>query len=223
MRNKYTQFNKTPYESHMLVYDLIKNGSKVLDVGCAEGYFAKELQKKNCSVWGIEIDSYAAKKAKKFCKEVFVRDIDKINTLPLKKGFFDYILLLDIIEHLKDQLSLLKFIQLYLKKGGSIIISTPNIAFISIRLGLLTGHFDYQKMGIMDKTHLHFYTKTSLQEIIKNSGLVVDKIDVASGFSQITLCGKYLNHIPKYWQYNITKLWDTLLAYQFIALCSIKR
>lgn len=222
MNNKYTQFNFTPYETHMLVWDKITENNRVLDLGCASGYFAKELLKKNCRVWGIDADEQVVKEAKKYCIDAKVIDFDDIDTLPFKKSFFDYILLLDILEHLRNPDKLLKLLRKYLKRDGKIIISVPNVAFISIRLALLRGKFDYRKIGIMDETHLHFYTKKSLIDLIRKSGWKIVDFDTASGFSQITLIGKYLKHIPKYWQYRITKLMPTVLGYQFIGVCTVR-
>lgn len=218
---KYKHFNNTPYEAHRLILDRIKRNSSVLDVGCATGYFARKLKDKKCKVWGIEIDRLASQRAKKYCEFIFVGDIEKKRLLPFNKHSFDYILFLDILEHLINPVIVLQFIKLYLKKEGKIIISVPNVAFISIRLALLYGKFTYQKFGIMDETHLRFFTKKSLLEIVENAGYQIEKIDVSSGFSQITLLGKYLNYIPKIWQYRITKLADTLLAYQFIFICRV--
>lgn len=219
---KYTRFNNIPYEAHRLIYDKIENGSNVLDVGCATGYFAKKLKEKKCNVWGIEIDSSASQKAKKYCEKVFVGDIEKEKSLPFQKHFFDYILLMDILEHLKNPSSALRIFKPYLKKDGKIIISVPNVAFLSIRLALLRGKFAYQELGIMDATHLRFFTKKTLLEMIEKTGLRIEEVDVSSGFSQITFVGKYLNHIPKIWQYKITKLFPTLLGYQFIIICTVR-
>ncbi len=226
MTNKYTSFNHTPYEAHMMVFERIKPNSKILDLGCASGYFAKELLKKNCRVWGMDADKEAVQEAKKYCVEVKVADLDELS--PERNPFghlpgvkFDYILLLDVLEHLKNPEKLLKLLKKYLKKDGEIIVSVPNIAFISLRLSHMAGKFDYQKTGIMDESHLHFYTKKTLIDLITKCGLKIIDFDAASGFSQITLIGKYFNSVPKYWQYRITKLFPALLGYQFIIVCTI--
>lgn len=218
---KYTRFNNTPYEAHRLIYDKVESESNVLDVGCATGYFAKKLKEKKCKVWGVEIDSLAARKARKYCNKVFVGDVEKEQSLPFSKHFFDYILFMDLLEHLKNPSNTLQLVKPYLKKEGKIIISVPNIAFLSIRLALLRGKFSYQKLGIMDETHLRFFTKKTLFDMLEKNGFYREEVDASSGFSQITLIGKYLNHIPKVWQYRLTKMWDTLLAYQFIVVCKI--
>lgn len=222
MKAKYTSFNSVPYESHMLVFKEIAAGSKVLDMGCASGYFARELKKKNCRSWGVDNDKEALKIAKKYCEEVALQDLDQPLQLPFKKKFFDDILLLDVLEHLKNPELLLEQIKPFLGPNGKMIISVPNIAFISIRLALLRGKWQYVKTGIMDESHLRFFTKNTLTHLIDQCGYHLDKIDVASGFSQITLIGKYLNKLPKRWQYEITRLFPTLLGYQFIAIVSLR-
>lgn len=221
MNLKYQNFNPTPYESHWLVYQKIKEGSRVLDVGCATGYFARELQKKHCTVWGIDNHQEALSQAKKYCKAVHAIDLDTAKKLPFEKSFFDYVLLLDVIEHLRYPHILLSVLGTYLKPNGKIILSIPNVAFISIRLALLRGKFQYTNMGIMDDTHVRFYTRKSIFELLIKNGYEIEQCDVASGFSQITLIGKYLNYIPKYWQYQMTKLLPTLLGYQFIVVCRL--
>lgn len=219
MSSKYSTFNPTPYETHMLVYEKIQPKSEVLDIGCASGYFAKKLKKKNCRVWGIDSDREALNEASRFCDEVKTVNLENIKEIPFKRKF-DYILLLDVLEHLKNPNNIMTAAKNSLKPTGRIIISTPNIAFLSIRLALLFGKFNYQKMGIMDENHLHFFTKKTLMKLISDSGLKLEEFDVASGFSQITRIGKYLNYIPKYWQYRITKRFDALLGYQLIAVCA---
>ncbi|MCL4338977.1 class I SAM-dependent methyltransferase [Patescibacteria group bacterium] len=219
MKLKYNHFNIVPFETHMLVYDKIKTGSKVLDAGCASGYFARELKKKNCKVWGIDSDKNAIRQAKRYCVDTFAADVETLSSIPFRQKY-DYILLLDVIEHLKNPNHILQTAKKYLNTKGEIIISTPNIAFLSSRLSHFAGKFEYRDTGIMDNNHIHFYTKKSLIDLIKRNGLKLKTFDTASGFSQISWFGHYLNHIPKIWQYKITRLFDTLLAYQFIAFCN---
>ncbi|OGG12676.1 hypothetical protein A3D77_04125 [Candidatus Gottesmanbacteria bacterium RIFCSPHIGHO2_02_FULL_39_11] len=217
---KYTVFNPTPFESHRLVLDKINENSKVLDLGCATGYFDRELIKKDCEVYGVDVDAESVKEAKKYCRKTAVLDLERTKRFPFGKNSFDYILMLDLIEHLKNPENLLITSKKYLKKEGKIIISTPNIAFISIRLALLRGKFQYSNLGIMDETHVKFFTRSTLEKLIKDSGLKIAEMDCSSGFSQITQIGKYLNYLPKYIQYEITRRWMSFLAYQFIVTCT---
>jgi len=203
----------------MLVYEKIERGSFVLDLGCAGGYFGKRLKEKKCHVWGIDSDKEAIKEAKKYCEKTFIFDLDKIKRFPFRKRF-DYVLILDVLEHLRNPEVILFLIKPHLKKKAKVIISVPNVAFVSVRLSLLFGNFNYRKFGILDETHLHFYTKVTFQKFLEKNGFKIEEMDFSSGFSQIPKMGKYLNYIPKYWQYKITHFWNTLLAYQFIAICT---
>lgn len=219
MKFKYTKFNPILYEAHMQALSFINDGEKVLDIGCATGYFAERLKEKNCQVFGVEIDRKAAKIAEKHCEKVFVGNVLKINSLSIPKRSFDTVLMLDILEHLKNPEKALSIAKSYAKRRGKLIISTPNITHISIRLNLLFGRFDYQDMGIMDKSHLRFFTKKSLIRIVKNAGLKIRKIDYSADFGQISLVGRFLKRIPKRHQYRLTKFFNTLLPVQFIVVC----
>lgn len=219
MSLKYCHFNPIPLEAHMQAFNLIDEGEEVLDIGCATGYFAERLKEKKCKVIGIEIEPSAAKLAEKFCQKVFVGDVMNIASFPIHKNAFDVILMLDVLEHLKDPKIALSSVKNYLKNEGRLIISTPNIAHISIRAKILVGKFDYQEFGILDKTHLHFFTKKSLIKIIKKAGLSVSKISYSADFGQIPFFGRILRHVPKKIQHRLTKLFSDLLAVQFIIVC----
>ena len=222
MTPKYTQFNNRPFEVHKMVYDRIKSGSKVLDIGCASGYCGRELQKKGCKVWAIEKDKKAASLAKNYYEKVIIDDLDTINTLTLEKNSFDYILFLDVLEHLLHPEAVLNVCMSYLKNEGKIIISTPNIAHISIRLKLLIGRFKYEEKGILDHTHLHFYTKSTLKDLIEEAKLKLLEVDYSADFGQFPLFGRFLRKIDKKHQYFITRLMPNLLSPQFVAICQKK-
>jgi 2-polyprenyl-3-methyl-5-hydroxy-6-metoxy-1,4-benzoquinol methylase len=196
-----------------------RSGKKlsVLDVGCATGYLGKEIMKevKGIDVFGVEVDCETAREAKKFYSEVIIKDLNSIgrgSVGEINEIFrgrrFDLIIFADVLEHLiNPSLVLAYFVNNYLKKGGKIIISLPNVAHLSIRLNLLLGRFEYTQMGILDKTHLRLYTLASAKKMIKESGLVVEKILFSSnrfgwliklfpflgtvlGFNLIFLCRK---------------------------------
>ena len=219
MTIKYSKFNPIPYEAHVVVLGKIRKKSRVLDIGCATGYFAKKLQEKKCQVWGVDTNKKAATAARKYCQEVIIGDVENMGSRPVKKNFFDYILFLDILEHLKNPLNVLSSFLKQAKKEGIIIISVPNIAHISIRLRLLFGHFDYEKMGIMDEFHLHFFTKKTLLKLINQAGLKIIDLDYSADFGQVPFLGKFARKIPKKYQYLITRIFNTILAVQFIAVC----
>ena len=146
----------------------VSESSIVLDIGCGQGRFGKLLKKKNCKIYGVEIDEVAAKFAMKtgFYENIFVMDITDTKSKKYKDfietvGDVDVIILSDVLEHLEDPTCVLLSCYKILRKDGMILISVPNVAHIDISLNLLNGKFNYQDMGILDNTHLKFFTKSS--------------------------------------------------------------
>jgi len=216
---KYASFNKTSYETHRIVLNLVKPNKKILDLGCATGYFAKELREKNCITYGVEINKAAALIARKSCKKVYTGDIENLSKIKIPYKFFDYILLLDILEHLKNPQTVLKEVVNLLKKDGEVIIAIPNFAHISVRFALLFGNLDYSEAGILDKNHLRFFTKKSFLGLLKNADLKVKSLDYSADFGQIPFLGRFLKKLNKRWQYLITRRFNSFLAIQFIGVC----
>ncbi len=152
----------------------VGSGKRVVDFGCATGYFAKLLAEQECEVVGVELNSEAAKVANKYCEDVIVADLDreKVEDI-LGSQKFDVATFGDILEHLKDPWSLLKSIKDILNPDGFIVASIPNIAHGSVRLALLEGKFEYQDMGLLDNTHLRFFTHSSVIQLFKDTGYCV--------------------------------------------------
>ncbi len=187
--------------SHSIIFNLIGNGVKVLDVGCASGFLAERLKnEKQCTVVGIEFNPELANQARTYCKEVFSGDVEEID-IRYPEDYFDTIIFGDILEHTKDPKKVIMRYKKYVTKDGRIIISLPNIAFWSIRLNLLFGRFDYREKGILDKTHLRFFTIKSAQRLIRDCGLKI-------------LETKYAGRMIYY-----LRLFPTLFAYQSINVC----
>ncbi len=217
MSQQYT-FKQDRYSSHKRIISLINSNQKILDIGCFKGYIAKELKEKNCKIIGIELDKEAAKEASKYCDQVINTDIEKLN-FSFPNEYFDYIIIADVIEHIRNPEELLIKIKPYLKKTGSVIISTGNIANWYIRLNLLLGRFDYKDRGLLDKTHVRLYTLKSFKDLINKTEFKVKKclvtpIPILLLFpkhedSNILLFFHTLN-------YYITLGWKKLFAYQFI-------
>lgn len=189
-------FNPWPHSPHMKIVNLIEAGKVCLDVGCASGYIARELKRKKCRVYGVEIDPKLARKAQKYCVEVLNVDVEK-GRLPFKPNQFDVIILSDILEHLVRPDLVLSRLRWYIKPGGYVIASIPNIARIEIRLNLLLGSLEYQKTGILSKSHLRFFTLKSAKKLFEIAGYQIERIDY-------TGLGSIIGVLP------------TLFAFQFI-------
>jgi len=223
MKCQYNEFNNNEFEVHQLVLGLIKNNSRVLDVGCATGCFARELLKKKCEVWGLDYNKKAIAKAVRFCKKASVVDLNESATLPVPKKHFDFVILLDVIEHLLYPEKVLSLIKAYLKNEGAIIVSTPNIVHASIRWMIIKGEFKYTKLGILDSSHLHFYTRTSFSDLIKKANFRTPKIIPTNGMTKVPILSKISDQFPESWQYWLVKKIPELFSYQFIAVAKVAK
>jgi SAM-dependent methyltransferase/glycosyltransferase involved in cell wall biosynthesis len=150
---------------------MVGKNKKVLEIGPASGYVTRALRRWGCNVTCIEIDGKAASIARKYSHRMIRGDVE---TLDLRKTLgkekYDVVLLGDVLEHLKDPGSVLRRLQRYLKPAGYVVATLPNIAHGSVRLLLLDGILDTKRTGILDSTHLHFYTRKTILQLFGNSG-----------------------------------------------------
>ncbi len=151
---------------------------RVFEVGCGSGATLQWLKnEKGCSwIGGVELSDDAASRAKDRLDFFLAGNIEKIE-MPFEKGSFDLILCLDVLEHLVDPWLTVKRLSLLLKPGGAIIVSLPNIMHRSAILPLLLNdRWDYVPSGILDRTHLRFFTRKTIVEMLENIGLYVDVV-----------------------------------------------
>lgn len=167
---------ENPTNAHDFLIILTGKGKKVLELGCASGYITKILKERGCNVTGIELDPALAKKAEKFADKIIVGDLEQLNFDSLLNEKYDVILIGDILEHLKNPLQVLKKLRTVLNNDGFIVCSIPNIAHGSIRLQLLDGQFQYTETGLLDKTHLRFYTLNSILSMLNSAGFSITKL-----------------------------------------------
>jgi hypothetical protein len=123
---------------------------------------------------------------------------------------------------LQDPLSALKKLTPYLRDDGIFILSIPNIANIKIRWDLLMGKFDYTDSGIMDNTHIKFFTKKNAEKLVVDAGLEIEKIDYTVGFNFLLLRDEYIkgSTFLQDLKYHLTKLIPALACSQFIIVAS---
>ena len=192
-------------DSLSIVYSYVPAGSFVLDVGCSIGQLGGALKRdKQCRVFGLEINTEAAAHAQKVLDKVIVQDvcITDFKSLSGSQGF-DAIIFADVLEHVPGAELILKKASEALSPKGFIIISVPNIAHASVRLALLEGKFEYRKEGLLDETHLKFYTRDSLRDLLDRAGLAAVEV-------KRTYLGATDTEIP------VTA--DTLITPEFITL-----
>lgn len=157
--------------SHEFALEHVQEGDTVLDIGCGPGYMTRELVSKRAKV--ISID----RAINPFIREHSLRAIEtdvEAYDFTSDLHHVDTILLLDVIEHLeKPEVALRKIRERYSRDRSRVIITTANIAFISIRLGLLLGQFNYGKRGILDLDHSRLFTFSSLRQILADNGYAI--------------------------------------------------
>lgn len=150
----------------------VGEGSDVLEVGCASGIQTRILKEiLGCRVTGLEIDPLAAEDARPYCESLIIGNIEEIDlSKTLGDRRFDTILFVDVLEHLVDPSIALKKVLPFIKEGGHLIASIPNIAHASICWELAHGRFDYQKYGLLDNTHIRFFTKKNVAKLFEGAG-----------------------------------------------------
>lgn len=206
--------------SHNFAVSEIVDGSKVLDIACDNCYVGNYLIKeKKCNVTGIDIKFHqGAKQLNHFYK----CDLDN-QKLPVNPSNFDFILMLDVIEHLKNPENFMETLYKNINNHNcKIILSTPNVAHIFIRIMLLLGQFNYGKSGILDKTHTRLFTKKSIENLIEGSNFkIVKERGIPIPFPLIVnnkIFSQTLMAINNF----LIKTFKKLFSFQFIYVIEVK-
>jgi 2-polyprenyl-3-methyl-5-hydroxy-6-metoxy-1,4-benzoquinol methylase len=160
-------------DAHSCLLRMVGFNKRVLEAGCASGHVSEALSAQGCSVVGIEIDADVVKPAEQWVERVIIGNFDDgLLWKELEGEIFDAVLFGDVLEHLRDPLATLLESMKHLEPLGSVVISVPNIAHADVKVALLKGLFPYADDGLLDRTHIHFFTKESLLELVKAAGLV---------------------------------------------------
>ncbi|WP_162942361.1 class I SAM-dependent methyltransferase [Desertimonas flava] len=161
-------------DAHGRALRFVEHNKFVLELGPAAGHVTRALVDRGCQVVGIEVDPAAAA-ALDDVAECVVGDLDDPATISKVAGErrFDVVLAGDVLEHLRDPLGTLRACREVLAPGGYIVVSVPNIAHADVTLSLLKGQFTYRNWGLLDATHIHFFTRTSLEKMIDDAGFVM--------------------------------------------------
>ncbi len=160
--------------SHSLAVLSVPPGSRVLDLGAADGSVARALVQRQCRVWGVEIDPDAAARAAAVCETVTCADLESEDPWTELAGErFDAVLLLDVLEHLRSPADVLRRASNLLTPTGIVIVSLPNVAHAAVRLALVQGRFEYTDSGLLDRTHLRFFDRASAEQLLLDAGLMI--------------------------------------------------
>lgn len=205
----YVPLNEHPQRGHAKLLALVGSGKRVLDVGCSSGYLARPMVANGCTVVGIDQDEQAAEAAREVCEEVLVGDVETLE-LPFPERSFDVVLCGDLIEHLRDPETLLRRMRPLLKPDGLLVLTTPNVANWAIRLGLLFGRWRYTERGILDRTHAHLFTRSTLAETLDRAGYRVLELDFTVPVPLVSAAS--VERVA----HAIGRLRPPLFAYQFV-------
>ncbi len=156
------------------IVQVVLDGTRLLDVGAGNGVLARLLKHvgRDVVLDAVEPDPIARTIAEPHYRSIFGGDLAAfIEASSQGEELYDFIVLADVVEHIANPRPMLEQLKPLLSPEGRIILSTPNIAFAAVRIALLNGRFDYVDSGILERTHLRFYTLKSLSLLFSEAGL----------------------------------------------------
>lgn len=222
--SRYSGGGEDPHEAAALLAAFVPEGCRGLDVGCGTGSLSSVVQRlRRARIVGVEPDEERARLARGQGIEVIQGYLTE--ELVATLGAFDVVLFADVLEHLPNPSAVLKLGCAALAPGGAVVLSVPNVAHWSVRWDLLRGRFNYQRLGIMDASHLRWFTAGSLVEWLRNNGLRVEQMAYSSG----TWLGVYTRARPWCWirrdclsaaLRHLTGRWPRLFGCQLIVRAS---
>ncbi len=206
------------HSSHEIARRWVGANQNVLDVGCGDGWFAETLAASGNRVVGIDALETPER------PDAFVRYIqaDLNHGLDqarpaLQTETFDYVLLHDVFEHLVTPERLLNDCAPLVNPRGHLVVSVPNVANLIVRLRLLLGRFEYEDRGIMDRTHLRFFTRRTARRFLTDRGWIIVRetatvvpLERVLNLSPDNVVMRGLNAVLA----GITRLWPSLFGYQ---------
>ena len=195
-------------------------GRRALDVGAASGFLTERLTAQGWRVTALERDPVQAARVGGGAERVIVADLDA--GAPEVGGPFEAIIYGDVLEHLSDPLAALTGLNRALAHDATVVVSVPNVAHLWVRLNLLAGRWDYQDRGILDRTHLRFFTRRSLVDLLARAGLAVTQLTATPVPLPLVVPdrfhGRWLDALHAV-NAGAARCWPGGLAYQFVATC----
>lgn len=165
-------------EENRALVEALGRPRRVLDVGCGVGLNGAAAKRRGARVTGIEIVPASIERASKVLDEVLPLDVTSdASVAQLGDRRFDLMMFGDVLEHMADPAAVLRRLLPWLDDEGHVFVSLPNIAAWTVRLGLLAGRFDYQPSGILDDTHLRFFTRQTAELLVESAGLEVLRVE----------------------------------------------
>jgi predicted TPR repeat methyltransferase len=224
MPNVYT-FKDFEGSSHRILIELIRRfapkGGTLLDLGAAGGELGAAVRNHFERTIGFEYDSDRIGQLREHFDQAVIADLERVPVLPSN---VNAIVLADIIEHLRNSAKLLRIVKAALAKDGILFLSVPNIANITVRLGLLFGIFEYRDRGILDFTHIRFFTMRTIKRELETAGFRIIAIRGSSVPIRLIMprMPNVLLRLGERMLTWITRIWRGLFAYQIILVATPK-
>lgn len=209
---------RSPHSSHAVISRRIQGISpRILDVGCGPGNVAAMMGGRDFECVGV--DMHRSNELDPSVKTFHERDIERDFNLDYDKEF-DYIVFADVLEHLRNPEQTLRQSHRYLKPGGTIVVSVPNVLHWSVRFMMLAGFFSYTERGILDRTHLRFFTQRSMRQLLEETGyrtveVAATPVPLTSLVPAEGALGRLLGAFGAV-QAFVANAWKNLFAYQLI-------
>ncbi|NEY21475.1 glycosyltransferase [Bacillus ginsengihumi] len=201
------------------IVDLVPSQAKmILDVGCGAGATGISIMnRQHCEMYGIELNQISASIAKNYYKKVFISDVENIK-LPIEEESLDVIIFADILEHLKDPWSTVIRFSKYLKRSGVIVCSVPNVLHAEALLPLLQGSWSYTNAGILDRTHLRFFTLDTINTLFPKKLFEIEEIkyNYLNVEPKIKLFFQEVAHLAAKFGISVNQLSNQIEIYQIL-------
>lgn len=196
---------------------LVRPESLVLELGPATGYFTRHLvEELGCTVDCVEYAEEAARRAAKWARTMWVADLDAVDLSErFEAGTYDSIVAADVLEHLRDPWRVARACRELLKPDGRLLLSIPNVGHAALVSSLIDGRFDYTEEGLLDRTHLRFFTRKSLLEMLRETGYRVESLGAVVVMADNTEMRRSLEQLTPALREQLLRHPDSL-TYQFI-------
>jgi glycosyltransferase involved in cell wall biosynthesis len=209
------EYKPSPNSSHGIVLELIDDAKplRILDVGCGPGWVAAELRRRGHHVTGVDLIAHEGVRDR--TDDFFEADVE--GGLPDEVGDgFDVVIAADVIEHVRNPDALLGDLAGRMASDGSILASVPNFGHWYPRARTAAGLFDYDQRGILDRTHMRFFTRRSFRRTVAHTGLVTTAERYAGLPLEVLGVGGVIGTTVGVVDKVITRVWPTMFAYQFV-------